>query len=190
MKVKIRTIQVMMLALVLVAGTGLSACSGRDQTDRDGLALADDQNFLNQFEKEFIQYASEMHVGEIAMAQQAKQKSSNEDVTKHADAVIKTHSDALEELADRTKGIAEPSKNASRDTEEHMKFLSPLSGARFDKEFVDLMVADHKSAVETFDAEYISAQNANLRAFMKTTRSDLQDRLDEARELQKKIASR
>jgi putative membrane protein len=158
-----KTIQVMTLTLMLVASAGLSACSDRAAADGEGYALVDDRNFLTEAEREFVEYASEMHVGEIAMAQQAKQKSSNEDVTRHADAVIKTHSDALEELANRTEGIAEPSTTASADTEGHVEHLSPLSGSQFDKEFVDLMVADHKSAVETFNAEYLAAQNTNLK---------------------------
>ena len=184
-----KTIQVMILALMLVTGIGLIACSDGAQADREGYALADDPNFLTEAEKEFIEYASEMHVGEIAMAHQAKEKSSNEDVTKHADAVIKTHSDALEELSERTRGSAELSKTASADTEGHVDFLSPLSGAQFDKEFVDLMVADHQSAVDTFNSEHKVAQSANLKSYMKAALPSLEDRLDEAGKLQKKLTS-
>jgi putative membrane protein len=184
-----KTIQVGILALMLVASTGLIACSDRTEADREGYALADDPNFLTAAEKDFILYASEMHVGEIALAQQAKQKSSNEGVTKYADAVIKTHTDALAQLSDKTEGIAEPSKTASDDTEGHAEYLAPLSGAQFDKEFVDLMVADHKSAYETFNAESAAAQNSNLKGYMKDAASTLQDRWDEASDLQKKLAS-
>jgi putative membrane protein len=184
-----KTIHVTILALLLVVG--LSACSDRAEADRgDGYALADDQNFLTDAEKQFVLYASEMHVGEIALAEQAKQKSSNEGITKHADAVIKTHKDALEDLSDRTKGIAEPSKVASSDTKGHAEYLATLSGAQFDKEFVDLMIADHKSAVETFKAESAIAQNSDLKAYMKGAISSLQDRWDEGSELQKKVTSK
>jgi putative membrane protein len=174
----------LILALLLAAGTGLGACSDRAPAEREGLALADDQTFLTDEEREFIEYAAEMHTGEIAMAQQAKEKSSNDGVKKHADAVIKTHSEALKELGSRTRAWADLSKHASADTEGHMKYLSPFSGERFDKEFVDLMVADHKSAVETFNREYGISHNANLKKYMKTTIQDLEHRLSEARSLQ------
>jgi putative membrane protein len=184
-----KTIQIMTLALLLVAGTGLIACSDRAEADREGYALADDENFLTEAEKEFIEYAAEMHVGEIEMGQQAKQKSTNDDVKKYADAVIETHTDALEELSDRTEGI-ELSKTASQDTQGHVEFLSPLSGNQFDKEFVELMVADHQSAFDSFNTQQPGAQSGNLKKYMKATQSDLQARLDEARELQKKLTSR
>jgi putative membrane protein len=185
-----RTIPVLMLALLLVAGIGLSACSDGGQADRDGLALADDQNFLTDTEKQFIDYAAEMHIGEIAMAQDAKQKSSNEEVKNYADDVIQTHSEALDDLRGSTKGLAELSKDASGDTQGHSKYLALLSGAQYDKEFMDLMVADHKSAAETFNMEYRGAQNTNLRRYIKETQSELQARWDEARDVQTKIASR
>ena len=183
-----RTIQVTILALLLITGAGLSACSDRAEADREGYAMADDPNFLTEAEKDFIQYASEMHVGEIEMGQQAKQKSTNEDVKKYADSVIKTHTEALEELADRTEGI-ELSKTASGDTQGHVDFLSPLSGTQFDKEFVELMVADHQSAFDTFKAPRSAAQSANLKRYMTATQSDLEARLDEGRKLQQKLTS-
>jgi putative membrane protein len=184
-----KTIQVTTLALVLVFGAGLSACSDRAEADREGYALVDDPNFLTETEKEFIQYASEMHVGEIEMGQQAKQKSTNEDVKKYAEAVIETHTDALEELSDRTEGI-DLSKTASQDAQGHVEFLSPLSGTQFDKEFVDLMIADHQSAFDSFKALQAGAQSANLKRYMTAAQSDLEARLNEARELQKNLTSR
>lgn len=190
MKPTTRPIQVLTLSLALVAFTGFSACSDRVEADNDGLAMADDTPFLTDTEKHFIEYSAEMHVGEIAMAEQAKQKSSNDDVKKYADAVIKTHTDALDVLEDGTERLTKLSTEASGDTAGHMKYLSPLSGAQFDKEFVDLMVADHKSAAETFESEYNGAQNTHLKGYMKASQSELKARWDEAVELQKKLASR
>jgi putative membrane protein len=184
---KMRTINVTILALMLVAGVGLSACSDRaPQRDIEGYAMTDESKIFTDLEKEFVEYASEMHVGEIALAQQAKQKSSNEGVTKYADAVIKTHTDALENLSDRAEGSAELSKKASRDTESHAEFLSTLSGAQFEKEFMDLMVADHQSAIETFRAQSLAGQNANLKKYIAAAIPDLEGRLEEARKLQTK----
>jgi putative membrane protein len=181
-----KTIHIMTLALLLVAGMGLSACSDRTEDNEVGYAMADDQRSLTEAEKQFVLYASEMHVGEIALAQQAKEKSTDDGVTKHADAVIKTHSDALEDLSDRLGRSAEVSKTASGDTQNHAEYLSPLSGSQFDKEFVDLMIADHQSAVETFNSEQSAVQSGDLKGYVKEAIPNLQARLDEARKLQKK----
>jgi putative membrane protein len=186
---EMKTIQVLILALAIV---GLGACSRSDpaKNNPDSLALVDDQNTLTDEEKNFIDYASEMHTGEIAMAQQAKEKSTNDSVKQHADAVIKTHSDALKALSERIGRSARISKTASADTQNHMQFLAPLSGAKYDKEFVDLMVADHQSAADTFKMESEDAQNPNLQKYVKSTIAGLGDRLDEARNLQRKLASK
>jgi putative membrane protein len=183
-----KTIQVLILALVVVVGLGACSRSDRAETNPEGLAMVDDQNALTDAEKDFIEYASEMHTGEIAMAQQAKEKSTNDSVKAHADAVISTHTDALSTLSERIGRSARISKTASADTRNHMEFLSPLSGAQYDKQFVDLMVADHQSAVDTLRMEYEGTHNSNLQKYMKSTIASLAERLDDARNLQRKLA--
>jgi putative membrane protein len=185
-----RTLQAGILALVMVVALGACSRTDRAETNSEGYALVDEQNTLTDAEKRFIEYASEMHTGEIAMAQQAIEKSSNDNVKEHANAVIKTHSDALTSLSERIGKSGRISKLASGDTQNHVKFLSTLSGAKYDKEFVDLMVADHQSAVDTFHMEYDGTQNSNLKKYMTSTLASLDDRLDDARNLQRKIGSK
>jgi putative membrane protein len=117
-----------------------------------------------------------MHAGEINMAKLAKQKSANDEVKKYADEVINIHSSALKELSQTAKG--------SLDTQLHIEYLSLLKGADFDREFIALMIADHKDAKETFEDQLDNAENARLKKYLENTLERLGDGMDRAKDIQ------
>src|SRR6185369_3266077 len=138
-----KTASILMLSLILASGFGLSACSRPDTVEASREPAAADR--LNNFtadDKLFIDYAAGMHAGEIKMAELAKQKSSRDDIKNYADAVIDSHTDALRRLSDATgEKRTRENTDASLDTRDHSKYLSSLSGAQFDREFIALMIA-------------------------------------------------
>ena len=149
--------------------------------------MNDHSNVLTDDEKDFTTYASEMHVGEIDMAKQAKQKSSNEGVRDYADSVIRAHSNALKDLSDN---LGPQSNQASWDTKNHMDFLATLSGPQFDQQFISLMIADHKSASETFRDEINATQNKDLKNYLQQTLPGLEKGLHDGQEVQSKLTGR
>jgi putative membrane protein len=98
--------------------------------------------------------------------------------------VINLHSDALKDLS---KELGSQSKEASWDTKSHMDELGKMSGAQFDQRFIDLMIADHKSASETFREETGATQNDNLKDYVKDALPRLEKGLRDAQDLQGKI---
>ena len=146
--------------------------------------MADRQNILTEDEKDFATYASEMHVGEIDMAKQAKEKSTNDDVHDYAEAVIRTHSDALKDLSD---SLGPQSKAASWDTQNHVDFLATLSGAQFDQQFISLMIADHQSANDTFRKEINTTQNRDMKNYLMEALPGLEKGLKAGQEVQSKL---
>ena len=163
---------------ILLFGFGLNACNRSDSVEaaREPDSLDDRQKMLTEEEKDFVLYASEMHVGEIELAKQAMQKSTNKNVREYADAVIRGHSNALKRLSDRMERSGAPlSKMASLDTQYHAEFLSPLSGAQFDQQFVDLMIADHLNASDVFRAQLNMGGNRNLQDYMEDVLPTLED---------------
>ena len=184
--ITVRINSILALALIVfLSAFGLSACN---RTDRVEAArepdTVDNRNVMTDDDKDFVTYASEMHNGEIGMAQQAKQKSRNDDVRSYADAVIKLHSDALKDLS---HDLGSQSKEASWDTKSHMDELGRMSGAQFDQRFIDLMIADHKSASETFREETGATQNDNLKDYVKDALPRLEKGLHEAQDVQGKL---
>ena len=182
--VKNKSVLTLSLALLL-ATFGVNGCqrSERVEAAREPDA-ADQRNALTVDEKDFAVYASEMHNGEIAMAKQAKGKSDNKEVRSYADSVIRLHSDALKDLS---HNLGSQSNEASWDTKSHMDELGRMSGAQFDQRFVELMIADHKSASDTFREEMSATQNKNLKDYLHEALPDMEKGLSEGQQVQTKL---
>ncbi|HYR89202.1 MAG TPA: DUF4142 domain-containing protein [Terriglobia bacterium] len=188
-----KTLSILILSLTLLAlGVGASACNRSDRVEaaRETDSVDNRSNVLSDDEKEFTDYAAEMHVGEIDLAQLAKQKSTNENVKNYADEVISGHSDALKRLSDRTgQNRTRETTVGSLDTKYHAKYLAPLSGAQFDQEFIALMIADHKDAAQTFQAQLNAAQNRELKKYLKDTLPTLENGLSNAEKVREKLTA-
>lgn len=182
-----KTLYALLISLILAAGFGLAACQRPDKVEAAGEpdATRDRATALTPDLKEFTDYAAEMHSGEIMLAQFAKQESSSNDVKNYANAVINTHTEALEDLSNQTEQTrTSQATAASTDTQRHADYLSPLTGATFDREFIDLMIADHKDAVNTFKAQLDVSKNRPLMSYMKVVVPKLENRLREAERIQ------
>ena len=174
---------------ILLLGLGLSGCGRSDdkvEAARESTAMDNREN-LTLEDREFVLYASEMHMGEIDMAKQARERSTNKDIVKYADAVIAKHVEAANRLSDKMSeqpGLV--SSNASMDTQNHVEFLSALSGIEYERQFIDLMIADHQDASNTFRTHLGAVQNKNLKSYLEDTSPALEDLLRDARKLQTK----
>ena len=185
-----KTLFSLIFALVFLVGFGLTACQRSDNVEaaRETIAGRDRSSSFTEDDKDFIDYAAEMHAGEIKLAELAKQKSSNEDIKEYADVVIASHTDALKELSDRTGQDRTPqTTTVSLDTEGHAKYLSPLSGAKFDQEFIALMIADHKSAASAFQDHVSVTQNKELTGYLNAVQPSLDNDLSKAEEVRKTL---
>ncbi len=189
-----KTLHVLIASLILVLGFGLTACQ---RSDKDKVEAAREPDRLDKpnavltaDEKEFTDYAAEMHTGEIKMAELAKEKSQDRDVTNYADAVIARHTDALILLsAHANQNRTLQNTKASLDTERHSEYLSSLPAGRFEHEFLALMIADHKDAADTFSRELSSTQNQELKDYLNEVSPDLERSMNEAQRIQKLMTS-
>jgi putative membrane protein len=177
---------VFLLSLALTFGVAACGRSESVEAGRETDAVTDDRPVvLTDDEKEFVTYASEMHAGEIDLAELAKEKSANQQVKEYADDLIAAHTEALKHLSDRTRQGR--SDEGSLDTKSHAEYLKPLAGAQFDREFIALMVADHKDATETFKTELNKVQNKELKQYMEDTVSTLESALSDAQGIEKDL---
>jgi putative membrane protein len=178
-----KTTSILLFSLCLAVGFGLSACerSERVEAARETDSVNDAARNFSEDERFFTEYAGGMHAGEIELAKMAKDKSSNEQIKDYADAVIDSHSDALKELSDVTGQDGTP--EASLDTKDHAEYLSPMSGAQFDREFIALMIADHQDASTVFKETLGTAQNKGLKNYLDSALPRLEKDLSEARKL-------
>ncbi len=141
--------QFLALSLIVTFGLlSLASCKGgrtveAARENRSAAVSAADQDFSKK--------ATEANLTEIDIARVALQKSDNSDVRDYANMIQSDHTAALEDITDlmKEKGVPEP-KTLAADTRRDVDRMSGLSGPEFDREFVNMMVADHQKAVELF----------------------------------------
>jgi putative membrane protein len=75
------------------------------------------------------------------------------------------------------------------DAQTHMTTLEGLSGAEFDKAYIDHEVTMHQQVLDALDQQLIpNAQNAELKKLLEDTRPAIQAHLDAAKGLQTKLS--
>ncbi len=123
---------------------------------------------------------------EIQAGQMAQQKGMSKDVKKYAEMMIKDHTDA----ADKLKAIA-TQKNISLpatltpDAQKNLDDLQKEDGKKFDKDYLAMMVSDHKKVISAFENESKNGSDADIRAFAESTLHTLRMHLEKAQQCEK-----
>jgi putative membrane protein len=117
-------------------------------------------------DKTFATKAAEGGLAEVTLGQLAEQKASSPQVKQFGQQMVTDHSQANQEL----KQIAEkqhltlPTQLNSKDKATEQK-LRGLSGAAFDKAYMQDMVQDHQHDIADFQKEAQSGQDPQMKAF-------------------------
>ena len=182
------TRQFLPLFLVLMlASFGLGACN------RGGVEAAreDRPPDVSADEQDFMVKAEQANLAEIDASRFALQKTNDEEVRDYASMIQSDHGRALKDLTDlmKDKNVQQPKNLAAADTKQEMDRMNRLTGSEFDREFVNMMVADHQKAVEMFRDASTTAQNADLKKYVDDTLPKLGMHLEKAQRLQSKLFS-
>lgn len=175
-----------MLAVVL---TSVSCGDSR----QDSTEVAEDQNEerLSNKEDDDAEFAVEAADGglmEAELGTLALTKAASPEVKQFAQMMVEEHSNANNEL----KSLAEQ-KNIVLPTtmgnERQRKFndLSEKTGTEFDKEYIDLMVRDHKEDIDEFEEQAEEGQDAGLKAWASAKVPVLRKHLQEAERIQEAL---
>ena len=127
-------------------------------------------------------------MAEVELSTLAKSKAKDAEVKKFAQQMIEDHSNAnteLKQLAGK-KNITLPTELDAMHKGIKDK-LSSLSGAEFDKEYVNAMVADHEKSVNLFKTQADAGTDADAKAFAAKTLPKLQMHLDMIKGIQGKM---
>jgi putative membrane protein len=115
-------------------------------------------------DKQFLAKAAQSDVNEIKLSQLAEEKASNPAVKAFAQKMVTEHkklSASMKPFAD-SWGLSAPTDLDDDHKQEYSK-LSGLSGADFDKEYMDQMVSDHTKALDAFTSEAKDTKDAKFR---------------------------
>lgn len=148
---------------------GASAATGRSGTP--GSSQAADRAFMEK--------AATSDMAEIQLSQIAQQKATRDDVKQLAGRMVQDHTRTSQEL----KSIA-GKHNATLPTaldRKHQQAVEKLQGktasADFDRQYLKLLLDDHRQAVSLFRAEAKSGKNPEAKAFAAKTLPALEEHL-------------
>lgn len=137
---------------------------------------------------EFMTEAAQGGMAEVELGRLAASKAQSPEVKNFGQKMVNDHSKANEEL----KALA-ARKNMSLPTaldEKHQALLDKLkglSGAEFDKAYVEAMVDDHEEDVEAFKDEAENGEDADVKAWAAKTLPTLQSHLEMIKGIQAKM---
>lgn len=126
----------------------------------------------------FAKEAADGGMAEVELGRLATTRASNDQVKQFGQRMVDDHGKANMQLMDlaRRRNVTLPTTLTGKHKSEYDR-LSKLSGEPFDREYVKLMVADHKKDVEDFRKQSSAAKDPELRMFAKETLPTLEEHL-------------
>lgn len=123
---------------------------------------------------------------EIQVGQLAEQKGVSKDVKDYGAMMVKDHTEAADKLKAiaARKNITLPS-TLTPDAQKNIDDLQKEGGKKFDKDYLSMMVSDHKKVISAFEDESKNGTDADIRAFADSTLHTLHKHLDEAEKCEK-----
>ncbi|HET6408513.1 MAG TPA: DUF4142 domain-containing protein [Chthoniobacteraceae bacterium] len=141
-------------------------------------------------DERFLKNAAQGGMSEVQLGELAKGKATNKGVKDFAAMLAADHSKANEELKSLAgqKGVELPS-----DIEVGQKMsrekLDQLSGAEFDKEFVEQMIKDHKKTIDLFEDASKEVKDADVKSFADKTLPTLRGHLQQVEALKGSVGA-
>ncbi|MCC7049168.1 MAG: DUF4142 domain-containing protein [Alphaproteobacteria bacterium] len=140
---------------------------------------------LGLSDRHFIDTAAADGMAEVEMAKMAAAKASSPEVRDFANRMVADHSQANDKLMSLAQQLnATPPTGMTAKHQQTLNRANALSGAQFDREYMNHQVRDHVAAVALFRKESTESQNTALRQFAANTLPTLEDHLKQARTVQ------
>lgn len=145
-------------------------------------------NVSGNVSSDFMMKAAQGGMAEVEVGKLAASKGANADVKQFGQKMVTDHSKANDELKALAakKNFTLPA-DVNAEQKAMADKLSKLSGAEFDKEYVDGMVKDHEKDVADFQKEADSGTDADVKAFAAKTLPTLKSHLEMIKSIQSKM---
>jgi putative membrane protein len=136
---------------------------------------------LAEHDRNFAMQAARGGLMEVEMGKLAASKAENADVKSFGQRMVDDHSKANDALkqAVANKKINLPAEVDAKEKAELDK-LSGMSGAAFDRHYMQIMVTDHKKDVAEFERAARTAKDSDIKKFAADTVPTLKEHLQQA----------
>ncbi len=162
--------------LVAQQTSGTSTTQGGTRSSASGSSMD-----MGTADRQFVMDAAHGGMAEVELSQIAKDKAQSAQVKQFAERMVTDHGKANDELKSlaQSKNIMLPtdldaSHKAAKDR------LSELSGAQFDRAYMQQMVSDHEKVVSEFKKESQEGRDSEIKAWAAKTLPTLQEHLQMA----------
>lgn len=142
------------------------------------------QTTLSSSDRKFMKEAAQGGLAEVQLGQIASQSGASDAVKQFGQRMVQDHTQAnnqLQQLATQ-KGVTLPN-NIDKQNQKVSQQLSKLSGASFDRAYINHMVEDHTKDVSLYQRQAQQGQDPNVKAFAAQTVPILQEHLQLARSI-------
>ncbi len=147
-----------------------------------GRGMSPDQNFVS---KAALDGMAEVELGRLAV-----EKAGSDDVKKFGHRMVDDHSKAGDELKTlaQNKQITLPTGGNPHAKATHDR-LANLSGAAFDRAYMQAMLTDHRKAVNEFRMESKSGKDADVKGWAAKTLPTLEEHLKMAQDANRAVGT-
>lgn len=159
--------------------------AGRDMT-RDTAMSA--QGTVDDRTRTFINDAAMAGMTEVELGKLAQQNASSQRVKNFAEMMVRDHSaanDDLKSIAGK-KNVTLPNNIGKH--QEHKDELSKKKGLEFDKDYIKMMVDDHKDAIDDFEKIANNSTDAEVKTFASQKLPTLRKHLDSAKAINESLS--
>ncbi|MEH2182318.1 DUF4142 domain-containing protein [Nostoc sp.] len=142
------------------------------------------QNTPSSSDKQFMTEAAQGGLAEVQLGKLALKRGTSKAVKQFAQRMVKDHTpvnNQLKQLAAK-KGVTLPTSLDTTNKQVQQR-LSNLSGASFDREYLNQMLEDHQNDVSAFQTEAQGGQDPDVKAFAAKTLPTLQQHLKQVSSL-------
>jgi putative membrane protein len=171
------------MACLLSFGTVAQTSSSSSDQSGSSASSSSSSGQLSAADKNFVMKAAQGGMAEVQLGQLAAQKGQSDEVKKFGQRMVDDHTKANDQLKSvaQQKGVQIPTDLDAKDKALQDK-LSNMSGAEFDRMYMQHMVQDHKKDVAEFQKEANSGKDPDVKNFAQQTLPTLQDHLKMAQQ--------
>lgn len=153
-------------------------------------AIAAEKGMVEKADKSFVTKAANGGMMEVALGQIATKNASSQQVKDFGQMMVTDHGKANDELKSlaASKNIKIPAKMGAKQNQKVDKF-SKMTGAEFDKKYMQAMVKDHEKDVKNFQKASKEAKDPEIKAWAAKTLPTLEKHLQQAKDLAKQVGA-
>ena len=141
-------------------------------------------------DQSFVMKAAKGGMAEVQLGQLATEKASSEEVKKFGQRMVTDHGKANDELKSlaQEKHVTLPTEVDAKAKATHDR-LAKMSGAAFDRAYMQHMLADHRTDVNEFKKESTSGKDPDVKAWAGKTLPTLEEHLRLAQDANKAVGT-